>query len=79
VPAAPPPAFTSGPRSRPVGMNRLDRHVFSRTGVRLLIVLVGINDVKPGRKLTVDDFSAAYRTIRDAAARQCRWSTWPAR
>jgi hypothetical protein len=43
-------------------MNRLDRHVFSRTGVRLLIVLVGINDVEPGRKRTVDNFSAAYRT-----------------
>jgi len=51
---------------------RLDRDVFSQSGVEWLMVLEGINDIghaftTPGESLTVDDLIAAHRQIVEQA------------
>jgi lysophospholipase L1-like esterase len=51
---------------------RLDRDVFSQSGVKWLMVLEGINDIghtadHPGESLTADDLIAAHRQIIDQA------------
>ncbi|AVH55840.1 MULTISPECIES: SGNH/GDSL hydrolase family protein [Streptomyces] len=52
----------------PSALSRLDTDVFSRTGVRAMIVMEGINDIKGTPEQTdPDTFEDAYRHIVDSA------------
>ena len=54
-------------------LHRLDRDVLSQQGVRTVILLEGVNDLKSGSGVTAEDLVAGYREIiaRSHAAGKC--------